>query len=192
MIGASPYVQSSSSGDIDVSVFKNEKTGQFAIVALNESFKTPSTPIVFKLQNFNPTTVTPWLTLGDKDVNLQKKADIPVVDGSFSFTLPNVSIVTFVGQYGLGTSKIAPNPNSQKMSIQAFHQKNGIALHMNNPASANVRLEAINGQVISEWKVLGRADQILPLDKRIQGKVAILRVENSSTNLKLSIPFIKN
>lgn len=78
-----------------VSAYNDTHSGNFAIVAVN----TNSTAIgqTFILTNF-PTVhlVTPWIT--SATMSLSKQIPVTVSDSSFAYTLPAMSVVTFVGR----------------------------------------------------------------------------------------------
>jgi O-glycosyl hydrolase len=65
----------------------------FVIVAINSGNATASQ--TFTLSGINSTSVTPWLT--DSGSNLAKQTAVAVSGGSFSFTMPASSVMTFVG-----------------------------------------------------------------------------------------------
>ncbi len=78
-----------------VSAFRNTNSGQFAIVAVNNS----GLPVakVFALENFpSVPSVTPWITASN--LSLSAQTSLSVASRSFAYTLPPVSVVTFVGQ----------------------------------------------------------------------------------------------
>jgi glucuronoarabinoxylan endo-1,4-beta-xylanase len=77
-----------------ISAYKSTNSGQFAIVAINSSF-TPVTQI-FNLTNFTAISVTPWITSGT--LALAGQAPVAVSNSSFTYALPALSVVTFVGQ----------------------------------------------------------------------------------------------
>ena len=78
-----------------LSAYRNTNSGAFAIVAVNDS----GVPLDknFALQNFpGVTSVTPWIT--SSNFSLAVQSAVTVSNGAFSYTLPPVSVVTFVGQ----------------------------------------------------------------------------------------------
>jgi len=77
-----------------ISAFKNTNSGQFAIVAVN----TNSGLLInktFILTNFNALSVTPWIT--SPSLSLAVQSPLTVSNSTFNFTLPPMSVVTFVG-----------------------------------------------------------------------------------------------
>jgi glucuronoarabinoxylan endo-1,4-beta-xylanase len=79
---------------IMISAYKDSVSPNFAIVAINTN--TTDISETFNLTNFNATLVTPWMTTGN--LSLESQTSVPVSGSSFMFTLPAMSVVTFVGQ----------------------------------------------------------------------------------------------
>jgi glucuronoarabinoxylan endo-1,4-beta-xylanase len=77
-----------------VSAYKDPNSGNFAIVAINSGFN-PVTQ-TFNLTNFTAAFVTPWITSGT--LSLSNEPAVSITNASFSYTLPALSVVTFVGQ----------------------------------------------------------------------------------------------
>ena len=77
-----------------ISAYNDTNSGNFAIVAVN----TNSTSIyqTFNLTNFSATSVTPWMTTSN--LSLASQTPVTVSGSSFTYTLPAMSVVTFVGQ----------------------------------------------------------------------------------------------
>jgi glucuronoarabinoxylan endo-1,4-beta-xylanase len=81
-----------------VSAYKGAN-GKFAIVAVNSN----STDVAqtFSFTNCTVTkTVTPWIT--SSNLSLAAQAALAVTNSSFSYTVPAMSVVTFVGQISNG------------------------------------------------------------------------------------------
>lgn len=79
-----------------ISAYKDSTSPGFAIVAVNTN-ATTSVNQTFNLANFTTTgSVTPWITASG--LNLVSNAPIAVSGSSFTYTLPALSVVTFVGQ----------------------------------------------------------------------------------------------
>lgn len=88
-------IAATNNGSVLVMAFRDTNSTAFAIVAINPT-GVPLTP-VFNLQNFPvAASVTPWMT--SPDVSLAVQSSVPVTGGAFSYTLPGLSVVTFVGQ----------------------------------------------------------------------------------------------
>jgi glucuronoarabinoxylan endo-1,4-beta-xylanase len=81
-------------GDALITAYQDTNSGSFAIVAVN----TDATDInqTFTLNNFATTSVTPWIT--SSTFSLTNLSSVSVNGSSFSYTLPAMSVVTFVGQ----------------------------------------------------------------------------------------------
>jgi glucuronoarabinoxylan endo-1,4-beta-xylanase len=97
-----------------ISAYKTN-SGSFAIVAINTN--TTSIAETFNLTNFNAASVTPWMTTSN--LSLTNQTSVAVSGGSFTYTLPAMSVVTFVGQgYAVSTNitisgvSYAPNGTS--------------------------------------------------------------------------------
>jgi glucuronoarabinoxylan endo-1,4-beta-xylanase len=83
------------SGPLQISGYKDPVGGGFAIVAINSGINDVSQ--VFNLLNFSGvTTVTPWIT--SASLSLVSQPAVAVSGQSFSYVLPAMSVVTFVGQ----------------------------------------------------------------------------------------------
>ncbi|MGA2178276.1 MAG: hypothetical protein ABSH15_01645 [Verrucomicrobiota bacterium] len=87
-----------------ISAYKDPVTGNFAIVAVNTN-ATTAVNQTFNLNNFtNSSSVTPWIT--SSNLSLAGQTPVAVTGSSFIYTLPALSVVTFVGQ--AGPSNTAP------------------------------------------------------------------------------------
>jgi glucuronoarabinoxylan endo-1,4-beta-xylanase len=101
-------------GSALVSAYKDPNSGNFAIVAINSS-----SVVVTQAFNFANVTdvsnVTPWVT--SASMSLSNQTPISVGSSSFSYALPAMSIVTFVGN---GTTSITTtNPPAAPASLTA-------------------------------------------------------------------------
>jgi O-glycosyl hydrolase len=81
-------------GSALITAYQETNTGNFAIVAINTN---ASTNIVqtFTLTNFATGSVTPWIT--SSNFSLGSQPSVTVSGSSFTYTLPALSVVTFVG-----------------------------------------------------------------------------------------------
>jgi glucuronoarabinoxylan endo-1,4-beta-xylanase len=107
-----------------ISAYKNTNSGNFAIVAINSS-PTIVTQI-FNLTNFTASSVTPWITSGT--LSLSNQPAIAVAGSSFTYPLPALSVVTFVGQAYVAPSNIVISG--------AVYNGNGFVLTWNAGAGA--------------------------------------------------------
>jgi len=88
-----------------ISAYKDSVSPGFAIVAVNTNATSISQ--TFVLANFTTTGfVTPWITSSTNSLAYQP--DITVSILSFTYTLPALSVVTFVGQGSTNTPTIIP------------------------------------------------------------------------------------
>src|SRR5207302_5080835 len=78
-----------------ISAYKDPASTAFAVVAINTN---AATDIIqtFNLTNFTAASVTPWIT--STTLSLAPQAAVNTTNSSFSYTLPAMSVVTFVGQ----------------------------------------------------------------------------------------------
>jgi glucuronoarabinoxylan endo-1,4-beta-xylanase len=92
------------SSGIFVTAFKDESTGNFAIVAVNQN--SSSANLTVSLSGFpSVTSVTPAVT--SASANLVDQAPVTVSSNGFSFVLPVTSVVTF---HGVTSSTSASKP----------------------------------------------------------------------------------
>lgn len=84
-----------------ISAYKDSVSGNFAIVAVNPEPVTVTQ--VFNLTNVTASFVTPWIT--SASLSLASQPAVGVINGSFTYKLPAMSVVTFAGQgYAAPTS----------------------------------------------------------------------------------------
>jgi glucuronoarabinoxylan endo-1,4-beta-xylanase len=83
------------SGPAMVSAYRATNSSAFAIVAINAN-QTNSINESFNLSNFAATSVTPWVTTST--LSLSNQAAVAITNAAFSYQLPPLSVVTFVGQ----------------------------------------------------------------------------------------------
>jgi O-glycosyl hydrolase len=171
------FIMDSGNRQIGVSAFKNPSTGRFAIVLNNWSLDKPAKSITYHFNGVAPASVTPYLSTGENEnQNMEKQADIPVVNGAFTYTVPNVSIATFVGA-GTPTpvvNKRTEQPVSRQTS--AFAVKDGIRLRMQSPAAGRAVLIDPAGKTIAQCAVTALPEQVLPVLSLMAGQVYVLRL----------------
>ncbi len=90
-----------------VSAYKDSTSTSFAIVVVNLN-ATVDMVETFNLANFTTGTVTPWMTSVSN--NLQSMTAVTVTNSSFTYRVPAMSVVTFVGA-GNTPPTIAAVPN---------------------------------------------------------------------------------
>jgi glucuronoarabinoxylan endo-1,4-beta-xylanase len=90
-----------------ISAYKDSASTAFAIVAVNTNAATDVNQ-TFNLGHFTAATVTPWITSGT--LSLAQQTAVTVTNASFTYTLPAMSVVTFVGR-GNTLPTLTPVPN---------------------------------------------------------------------------------
>ena len=114
---------------IMISAYKDSVSPAFAIVAINTNASTDISQ-TFNLTNFNAISVTPWMTTSN--LSLAGQAPVPVSGASFTYTLPAMSVVTFVGQ-AMPTLSITSSGNGVTVywqNVSGWHLEQN-----NNPAN---------------------------------------------------------
>jgi glucuronoarabinoxylan endo-1,4-beta-xylanase len=106
-----------------ISAYKATNSTAFAIVVVNTN---AATDIIqtFNLTNFAAASVTPWIT--SSTLSLAPEATVNLMNSSFTYTLPAMSVVTFVGQGNTA-------PKIGFVSDQAVNP--GVTLMLTNTAS---------------------------------------------------------
>jgi glucuronoarabinoxylan endo-1,4-beta-xylanase len=98
---------SSSQSSALISAYKDSASSTFAIVVVNTNVATDVIE-TFSLTNFASASVTPWITSGS--LSLAGQSPVTVSNYSFTYDIPAMSVVTFVGQ-GNTPPLIAAVPN---------------------------------------------------------------------------------
>jgi glucuronoarabinoxylan endo-1,4-beta-xylanase len=89
-----------------ISAYRATNSTSFAIVAVNTNTSTAISQ-TFNLTNFTVTgSVTPWIT--SSNLSLASQSPVVVGGSSFTYTLPAMSVVTFVGQGSTNPPNTAP------------------------------------------------------------------------------------
>ena len=109
-----------------ISAYKDTNSPNFAIVAINTN-ATTSVVQIFRLTNFNASSVTPWITSATLSIAVQ--SSVTVSNASFTYTLPPQSVVTFVGQSGGGNTA----PTLMPVANQTINA--GVTLVLTNVAA---------------------------------------------------------
>jgi len=81
---------------VSVSAYYSASTSKVVVVAINSNGSAQSETITYS--GLTVATVYPWIT--DSSRNLVQQASVAVSGGSFTYSLPSQSIVTFVGATG--------------------------------------------------------------------------------------------
>ncbi|MDB4442798.1 hypothetical protein N9219_05200 [bacterium] len=82
-------------GNILVSAYKDPNTGKVTIVAINDNYV--SIKKTFNLIGFYPALLVPWIT--SDSFSLDQQPSIEISGNSFTYTLPALSVVTFVEMF---------------------------------------------------------------------------------------------
>lgn len=143
-----------------VSAYKNTNSSQFAIVAVNTiNFPMEKT---FTLQNFPAVnSVTPWITSTNSSLAVQSA--VAVSNASFTYTLPVLSVVTFVGQPASNTPPVLAPVSDRTINAGVTLVITNVATDSDQPPQAltfslfsstptNATLNATNG--ILTWRPL--------------------------------------
>jgi glucuronoarabinoxylan endo-1,4-beta-xylanase len=86
-----------------ISAYQYPNSGDIAIVAINTG--TASINQTFTLTNLPvPASMTPWITSGS--LSLANQTDVTITNSSFTYTLPAMSVVTFVWATNLAPTDI--------------------------------------------------------------------------------------
>jgi len=106
----------SSQPSVLVSAYKDTNSTGFAIVVVNTN---PSTDVMqtFNLTNFTATAVMPWIT--SASLSLAPQSPVNVTNSSFTYTVPAMSVVTFVGVGVVG--QITPPPTLAPVADQTMN-----------------------------------------------------------------------
>ena len=129
-----------------ISAYKDTNSGNFAIVAINPEPVTVTQ--IFNLANFTAGSVTPWITSSNLSLAIQPAVNI--TNASFTYALPAVSVVTFVGQGYVASSNITISSTSRIASGPSF------ALIWNSTVGATysvLKTNVLDGPLIN-WPVM--------------------------------------
>ncbi len=88
-----------------ISAYKDTNSPAFAIVVVNTNTATDVIQM-FNLANFTAASVTPWIT--SASLSLTPQTPVNVTDASFTYQVPAMSVVTFVGQQIVGQTNTPP------------------------------------------------------------------------------------
>ena len=92
-----------------VSAYKDAASPGFAVVTINPS--AADIAQTFVLTNFTANSVTPWIT--SSSLSLVKQTSLLVTNSTFTYSLPPMSVVTFVGQAAVSNAapELEPIPD---------------------------------------------------------------------------------
>jgi len=114
-----------------ISAFKETNSLRFAIVGINTNTNT-SIIQTFQLTNFTAASVTPWIT--SETLSLAGQSDVAVSNGVFTYMLPPLSVVTFVGQMATNTPPVLAAVANQTINAGTFLTITNVATDTNQPA----------------------------------------------------------
>jgi len=114
-----------------ISAYKDTNSSSFAIVAVNPCYTTVTQ--IFNLANFPAVgSATPWIT--SSNLSLASQTPVTVSSAAFTYTLPALSVVTFVGQSALLTTTVGltsssnPSTYGNTVTFTATVRTNGVAV----------------------------------------------------------------
>lgn len=151
-------IDATNSTDALISAYKST-SGNFAIVAINSD--NTNLNQTFTLTNCTAIgSVTPWITSGT--LSLSNQAPIPVSNSSFTYTLPAMSVVTFVGQ--------TLNPNTFQITSVTHTGNDMLVSWMMEPGATNA-LQASAGVPKGTYSTNGFTDIFIVTNNMIVGAV---------------------
>ena len=126
-------IGATTTGTALISAYNYTNSGNFVIVAVNTNTSAAISQ-TFNLTNFPGTvsSVTPWIT--SATLSLSSQTPVAVSGSSFSYTLPALSVVTFVGQAALVTTTVGltassnPSTYGNAVTFTATVKTNGVAV----------------------------------------------------------------
>ncbi len=145
-----------------ISAYKDPTYSNFAIVAINSAFTAVTQ--TFNLANFPAVgSVTPWIT--SSNLSLASQPAVSFTNLSFSYPLPALSVVTFVGQPQINTPPILAPVANQIINAGVTLVVTNMATDTNQPtptltfnllsAPNNATLEPLNNtNAVFTWRPL--------------------------------------
>jgi glucuronoarabinoxylan endo-1,4-beta-xylanase len=173
-----------------ISAYKDTNSGRFAIVAIN--YSTVTATQIFNLANFTASSVTPWVT--SSNLSLASQSAVGVTNAAFTYALPALSVVTFVGQQQpSNTPPILAPVASKTINAGATLVVTNTATDTNQPtptlafsllnAPNNATLTPLNNtNAVFTWRPLvSQANTTNPITVRVTNNVTSLSATNSFT-----------
>ena len=188
-------------GVAQISAYKDSLSPSFAIVAINSNISA-SIVQTFGLTNFNASSVTPWIT--SASLSLAVQTPVGVTNSSFTYTLPPLSVVTFVGQSVSNTVPALVPVADQTINAGVTLVLTNVATDLDSPpqtltfnllnASTNATLNSSNG--IFSWRPLvGQADTTNSISIQVSdnGTPALAATNNFAVKVNpLTLPVVNS
>ena len=108
-----------------ISAYKDTNSTAFAIVVVNTNAATNVIQTI-NLTNFNAVSVTPWIT--SATLSLAPQAAVTLTNASFTYVIPEMSVVTFVGVASTNTAPAIASVANQTANV-------GVTLLVTNTAT---------------------------------------------------------
>jgi glucuronoarabinoxylan endo-1,4-beta-xylanase len=164
---------------VNIAAFKDPVSGRFAIVVGNQGISKPGNSITVTCSGFTPRKVSVYLTPGeDQNAHMVGPTDVPIVNGQFTYLVPNVSIATLVGEtQAVGADRaiaaLAP------ARVTAARVPSGLRVIMDRPVAGRAELLDSQGRIIARWDISPKTEQTLRLSRPISHGPHILRIQRN-------------
>jgi glucuronoarabinoxylan endo-1,4-beta-xylanase len=159
-----------------LSAFKDPASGRFAFIIANEGTSKPGPTITVTCEGFTPRKVSAYLTPGeDQAAHLQGPTDVPIVNGKFTYTVPNVSIATLVGEtQAVGAERaIAAQTGARAAAVRV---PSGLRVIMDHPIAGRAELLDSRGRMVGQWTIDAAREQTLRISQPLGSGVHFVRV----------------
>ena len=183
-------IGASNTGNALISAYNDTNSGNFAIVAVNTNTSTAINQ-TFNLTNFTAGSVTPWLTTSN--LSLVGTNAVTVSNSSFTYTLPALSVVTFVGQRQTNTPPTLAPVANQTINAGVTLVGTNTVTDTNQPtptlafsllsAPSNATLTPLNNtNAVFTWRPLvSQANTTNPITIKVTNNNTSLSATNSFT-----------
>jgi len=162
-----------------LTAFKNPANGRFAFIIANEGISKPGPTITVTCEGFTPRKVSAYLTPGeDQAAHLQGPTDVPIVNGKFTYTVPNVSIATLVGEtQAVGAERAIAALAPARVTVGRVPA--GLRVIMDRPVAGRAELLDCCGRLVAQWDINPKAEQTLRLSRPMSHGLHFLRVRRN-------------
>lgn len=154
---------------ISVTAYRNDSSGTLAIVAFNET--SAAVTQKFILDGVTVPSVTPWET--SDAVKLTARDPVAVSGGGFSWSIPGMSVITFVGKYtpssGIGAHAQAAEKPYRGLSIS----HNILTAEIGEPGAYTLAVYDVEGARIGAYSGQGAGRRTLSLRAGPAGMVLV-------------------